>query len=67
MTKDCLRHGEEDLQAEGYEVETFTDSQLALEAIRFQAFDLVITDLKMENVERYGYLERVNPLHPHTE
>ena len=33
------------LQAEGYEVETFTDSQLALEAIRSQAFDLVITDL----------------------
>lgn len=32
------------LEAEGYEVETFTDSPVALERIRAQAFDLVITD-----------------------
>lgn len=54
------------LQAEGYEVETFTDSQLALEAIRSQAFDLVITDLKMENVSGMDILKEVNRLHPHT-
>jgi DNA-binding response OmpR family regulator len=38
------------LQAEGYEVDAFTDSELALEAIRTHPYDLVITDLKMENV-----------------
>ena len=54
------------LTAEGYEVETFTDSQLALEAIRSQAFDLVITDLKMENVSGMDILKEVNRLHPHT-
>ena len=52
------------LQAEGYEVEAFTDSQLALEAIRSQAFDLVITDLKMENVSGMDILKEVNRLYP---
>ena len=54
------------LQAEGYEVETFTDSQLALGAIRSQTFDLVITDLQMENVSGMDILKEVNRLHPHT-
>ena len=49
------------LQAEGYEVETFTDSELALAAIQAHAYDLVITDLKMENVSGMDILKEVNP------
>jgi DNA-binding NtrC family response regulator len=54
------------LQAEGYEVETFIDSQAALEAIRTQRFDLVITDLKMDKVSGMDILKEVNRLYPDT-
>ncbi len=54
------------LQAEGYEVDTFTDSQLALAAIQAQRYDLVITDLKMENVSGMDILKEVNRLYPDT-
>jgi DNA-binding NtrC family response regulator len=54
------------LEAEDYEVETFTDSQLALERIRTQPFDLVVTDLKMENVSGMDILKEVNRLYPET-
>jgi DNA-binding NtrC family response regulator len=54
------------LEAEGYEVEIFIDSQLALERIKTQPFDLVITDLKMENVSGMDILKEVNRLYPDT-
>ncbi len=54
------------LQAEGYEVDTFTDSQLALEGMRTQPFDLVITDLQLENVRGMYIINEVNRLYPHT-
>ena len=52
------------LTQEGYEVETFTDSTQALERIREKEFDLVITDLKMENVDGMDILKEVNTLYP---
>jgi DNA-binding NtrC family response regulator len=54
------------LSQEGYEVETFTDSTLALERIRNKQFDLVITDLKMENIDGMDILKEVNHLYPDT-
>jgi DNA-binding NtrC family response regulator len=54
------------LENEGFEVETFINSQLALERIRQQRFDLVITDLKMENVSGMDILREVNKLYPQT-
>jgi DNA-binding NtrC family response regulator len=54
------------LSQEGYEVETFTDSTQALERIRNKKFDLVITDLKMENIDGMDILKEVNQLHPDT-
>jgi DNA-binding NtrC family response regulator len=54
------------LEAEGYEVEAYTDSQQALDRIRTQSFDLVITDLKMENVSGMDILKEVNRLYPST-
>ena len=52
------------LQNEGYEVDTFTDSQLALKTIRERRYDLVVTDLKMENVNGMDILREVNRLYP---
>jgi DNA-binding NtrC family response regulator len=54
------------LENEGYEVETFTDSVAALDRIRLVSFDLVITDLKMENVSGMDILKEVNRLYPQT-
>ncbi len=54
------------LQKEGYEVDTFTDSQLALDAIHSTQYDLVVTDLKMENVSGMDILREVNQLYPST-
>jgi DNA-binding NtrC family response regulator len=54
------------LENEGYEVETYINSQNALERIRQQPFDLVITDLKMENVSGMDILREVNKLYPQT-
>jgi len=54
------------LENEGYEVETFMNSEFALERIRQQRFDLVITDLKMENISGMDILKEVNHLYPHT-
>ena len=54
------------LQNEGYEVDTFTDSVLALAAIRNKRYDLVVTDLKMENVSGMDILREVNQLYPDT-
>lgn len=51
---------------EGYYVETFTDSQLALDRIKGERFDLVITDFKMENVSGMDILREVNTRYPDT-
>jgi DNA-binding NtrC family response regulator len=54
------------LQNEGYEVDTFIDSVLALDAIRDKRYDLVVTDLMMENVSGMDILREVNQLYPDT-
>jgi DNA-binding NtrC family response regulator len=54
------------LQNEGYEVETFTDSQLALEALQHTPYDLVVTDLMMEQISGMDILREVNRLYPKT-
>jgi DNA-binding NtrC family response regulator len=54
------------LENEGYEVETFIDSENALERIRSTRFDLVITDLMMENVSGMDILREVNKRYPET-
>ncbi len=54
------------LEQEGYEVDTFTDSTLALERLQESRYDLVITDLKMENVSGMDILKEVNNRYPDT-
>lgn len=55
------------LEKKGYAVETFTDSNTALERIKKQRFDIVITDLKMEGVSGMEFLEEVKNQWPTTE
>ncbi len=54
------------LTKEGYDVETFTDSVQALEAINNKEYDLIVTDLMMEHVSGMDILREVNRLHPNT-
>lgn len=50
----------------GYEVEAFTDSNLALSRIEQKRFDIVITDLKMEGTDGMKLLARVKEIWPDT-
>jgi DNA-binding NtrC family response regulator len=54
------------LANEGYYVETFTDSQVALARLQEERFDLVITDFKMDNVSGMDILREVNSRYPDT-
>ena len=54
------------LEADGYEVETFTDSVLALQRIQEKRFDIVVTDLKMADVSGMDILREVNTRYPDT-
>ncbi len=54
------------LEAEGYSVEAFTDSVLALERIKEKRFDIVVTDLKMGKVSGMDILREINERYPDT-
>lgn len=56
-----------ELEDEGYEVETFTDSEAALKRVNEKYFDIVITDLKMEGIDGMEFLERVKKKWPKSE
>ncbi len=51
-------------QKYGYEVETFTDSAAALHRMTEAAFDVIITDLKMEGADGFQVLESARELLP---
>ena len=53
-------------QKMGYEVETYTDSASALARIQESAFDIVITDLKMEGADGMQVLSDVKASSPDT-
>jgi DNA-binding NtrC family response regulator len=55
------------LEKKGYEVETFTESLMALQRIRERDFDIVITDLKMEGLNGMEILTEVKKRSPRTE
>ncbi|OQX64121.1 MAG: response regulator [Desulfococcus sp. 4484_241] len=56
-----------ELEDEGYEVETFTDSMTALKRVDETCFDIFITDLKMEGIDGMAFLERVKDRCPKSE
>ncbi len=47
------------LEAEGYGVEVFVDPREALERLSAKAFDIVITDVRMADIDGIKVLERV--------
>ncbi len=54
------------LQQEGYIVETFLSGEPALERLKEEKFDVVITDLKMKGIDGMEILRNVNKLYPDT-
>ena len=55
------------LEKKGYYVETFDQSQYALDRFRETPFQIVITDLKMKGLDGMGFLTEVKKLSPETE
>ncbi len=62
----CER-AKEHLSELGLEVETFTESQSAIDKLASQQFDLVVTDLKMKGPTGLDILHFVRQNHPGTE
>lgn len=52
------------LESNAYTVETFASGHAALERIREEAFDLVITDLKMPGLSGTDVLKAIKEIHP---
>ncbi|MDA8168848.1 MAG: response regulator [Nitrospiraceae bacterium] len=54
------------LEQDGYEVETFLNAAPALERLKEQKFDIVVTDLKMKGIDGLEVLRTVKDLYPAT-
>ncbi len=63
----ALKNLERVLEREGYEVTTAASGQGALKLLRAHAFDVVLTDLKMEKVDGLQVLQRSRELDPDAE
>jgi len=61
-----LKLYEEILSGEGYQLTKATSGEMAIEALENQAFDMVITDLNMGNMDGLKVLERAKEVHPET-
>lgn len=55
------------LKKEGYEVDEAGSGRIAIERLEENAYDLVLTDLKMEKIDGMAVLARTRELHPDTE
>jgi DNA-binding NtrC family response regulator len=54
------------LEQDGYAVETFVNAEPALERLKDQKFDVVVTDLKMKGIDGMEVLRTVKKLYPET-
>ncbi|MFO7830565.1 MAG: sigma-54 dependent transcriptional regulator [Desulfuromonadaceae bacterium] len=52
--------------AEGYVIDVASDGSQALGRLRHQAYDLILTDMRMPGVDGLQLLEQVKQLHPET-
>jgi DNA-binding NtrC family response regulator len=55
------------LEKHGFQVDTFTRSFEALQAVKENSYDIIITDLKMEGMDGMRFLQEAKNLHPNTE
>jgi len=65
--KIALENLEPVLEKEGYEVSTADSGQIAIKKIEESYFDVVVTDLKMKNVNGMNVLEKAKSKHPDAE
>jgi len=63
----ALRNLEKVLAREGYQVSTASSGQAALRQLRHRAFDVVLTDLKMDKVDGMQVLKRCKDVDPEAE
>ncbi len=56
----------DELKEAGYPVEAFDNAVAALETLQTHTFDLVITDIKMPDLDGLEFLEKIKELHPDT-
>lgn len=54
------------LEQDGYVVETFLNAEPALERLKEEEFDVVVTDLKMKGIDGMEVLRTVKRLYPKT-
>jgi DNA-binding NtrC family response regulator len=54
------------LENEGYKVETFLNAGPALERLKEEKFDVVVTDYKMKGIDGMEVLKTVKSLYPET-
>jgi DNA-binding NtrC family response regulator len=54
------------LEKEGYRVETFTDSKAAKQRLEEKPFDIVVTDLKMAEIDGLALLRFIKKTSPET-
>jgi DNA-binding NtrC family response regulator len=52
------------LKKEGFEVETFLNAAPALERLKEEKFDVVVTDLKMKGIDGMEVLRTIKRLYP---
>jgi DNA-binding NtrC family response regulator len=50
----------------GCQTETFTDPRAALKRLQDQIFDIVVTDIRMDDIDGIGVLEKVMQQSPNT-
>lgn len=55
------------LEKLGFEVDTFTRSFEAMQAVEKAPYDIIVTDLKMEGMDGMRFLQEAKKLHPETE
>jgi len=55
------------LEKLGYAVDTFTQSPEAMHQIQRISYDIIITDLKMKEIDGMQFLSEAKKLHPTTE
>jgi DNA-binding NtrC family response regulator len=55
------------LEKLGYEVDTFTQSVEAMHQIQQTTYDIIITDLKMKEIDGMRFLEEAKKQHPQSE
>jgi DNA-binding NtrC family response regulator len=55
------------LEKLGFEVDTFTRSFEAMQAVEKARYDIIVTDLKMEGMDGMRFLQEAKKLYPETE